>query len=247
MWQFFFKHFVFPLHCLSQTPLNPKSLFSLTPSFLGKNLCKITSRYVFLNIFFHFCIKFCRFLHRFLKIWDFWKLGWGSYFCENFFKILIGLNPICRVYICVGPMRHSNHVLSQISSCSCIIHRCCSLLHVRCLTECPSDILVLYWTQMSSNTWVSFWLNMLDMFWSMSVCFTHFPTLCHAMHTLCITYCAHMHQFMHTHAQWFTSCILFLFTWLNTYSMLFCVCLLCFKLVLLCFRLFYLCFKLTWI
>ena len=145
MWQFF-KHFVFPLHCLSRTPFNPKSLFTQTPSFSSKNLYKITSRYVFLNIVFTFVLDYADFSLGFWKLGIFEKLGWGSYFCDNFFKILIGLNPICSVYICVGPMTHSNHVLRQISSCSCIIHRCCSLLHVRCLTECPSDILVLNWT-----------------------------------------------------------------------------------------------------
>ena len=185
MWHVF-KTLLFPSHCFLQTSLNPKPFFTQTPSFSSKNLCKITSRYVFLNIVFTFVLNFADFSLDF-KNWGFLKTGLGFLFLWKFFKILIGLSPICYVCICVGPMRHSNHVLRQISSCSCIIHRCCSLLHVRFLTECPSDILVLNWTQMSSNTWVSFWLNMLDMFWSMGVCFIHFNLFvpqCHAMHTL---------------------------------------------------------------
>ena len=70
------------------------------------------------------------------------KLGWGSYFCDFFFKILIGLHPICCVCTCVGPMRHSSHVLRHFHLCSCIVHLCFALLHGKCLTECPSDILV---------------------------------------------------------------------------------------------------------
>ena len=123
----------------------------------------------------------------FWKFGDFSKKGWDSYLCDFFFKILIGLSPICCVCICVDPMRHSIHVMRHFHSSSCIIHRCCSLLHVRCLTECPSDILVLNWTQVSPFAWVYSCLPMFNMFWSMNVCSTHFVQVvpqCHAMHTL---------------------------------------------------------------
>ena len=156
-------------------------------------------------------------------------------FVKIFFKILIGLSPICCVCIYVGPMRHSNHVLRQFSSCSCIIHRCCSLLHVRCLTECPSDILMLNWTQVSPFARVYSRLNMCDMFWSMNVCSTHFAQVvpqCHAMHTLVILQAHPMHlslhslasahaQHSHTHTQSCTSCIMLLLTSFNIYSILF--------------------------
>ena len=162
-------------------------------------------------------------------------MGWGSYFCANLFKILIGLSPICCVCIFVGPMRHSKHVVTQISSCSCIFYRCCVLLHVRCLAECPSDILVLNWTQVSPFAWAYSCLPMFNMFWSMNVCSTHFAQVmpqCQAMHTLCILQAHPMHllvhslalahaQHRHTHAQLFTSCIVLLFTCFNTYNMLF--------------------------
>ena len=92
MWQFF-KHLVFPSHCLSRTPLNPKSLFTQTPSFSSKNLCKITSRYVFLNIFFIFVSDYADFSLEFWKLGIFEKLGWGSYFCEIFSKFWLGWVP----------------------------------------------------------------------------------------------------------------------------------------------------------
>ena len=162
------------------------------------------------------------------------------------FKILIGLCFIWYVCSCVGPLWQFMLVLRHFFSCSCIVHSWNSLLHARCLTECLSDILVLNWTQLSSNAWFLSWLIMFIMFWLVFVCFTHyfhFMPQCHAMHTLgtphashaaspCITCCTHMHQHGHKHAQWFTSCILFFFTWLNTYSILFCVC---FELFSLCF------------
>ena len=187
MWQFF-KHLVFPSHCLSRTPLNPKSLFTQTPLISSKNLCKISSMYVFLNIFFTFVLNFVDFSIGFSKFGDFFEKGLGSYFCEKVFKILIGLSPICCVCIYVGPMWQSDLVLRHFHSCSCIVHWCCALLHAKCLIECPSDILMLNWTLISSNSWVSFWLNMLDMFWSMGVCFTHidfFVPQCLAIYTLC--------------------------------------------------------------
>ena len=86
MWQFF-KHLIFPSHCLSRTPLNPKSLFTQTPSFLSKNLYKISSRYVFLNIVFTFVLNFSDFSIGFSKFGDFFEKGLGSYFCQKIFKI----------------------------------------------------------------------------------------------------------------------------------------------------------------
>ena len=153
MWQVF-KTLSFPSLRFSQTPFNPKSLNTKTPSLSRKNLCKITSRYVFLNIVFIFDLDYANFSLGFWKIGTFEKLGWGSYFCEIFFKILIWLSPIWCLCICVGPLRHSKHVLRQFSPCSCIVHSWISLLHAKCLTECPSDILVLNWTQLSSNAWI---------------------------------------------------------------------------------------------
>ena len=151
MWQVF-KTLSFPSLRLSRTPFNPKSLNTQTPSFSSKNLCKITLRYVFLNIVFIFYLDYADFSLGFWKFGTFEKLGWGSYFCEIFFlKFWLGWVPfdVCVV----GPLRHSKHVLRLFSPCSCIVHCWISLLHARCLTECPSDILLLNWTQLSSNAW----------------------------------------------------------------------------------------------
>ena len=162
--------------------------------------------------------------------------------------------------IYVGPLRHFELVLRQISLCSCSLHHLCSLLHVRRLTKCPSDIFVLIWTQVSSNTWILSWLIMLIMFWPVlcdvytlgPIC-DSMPCFAHTKHTSCISCCIPTHHMLHTHAsvhaqhrythaQLLNSCIAFMLIWLNTFSMLFEFI---FELVMLCFRLFYLCFKLT--
>ena len=149
-----FQNFLTSLALPLSNPSQPKITFHLNPIIFKQKSLQNHFKVCFPKHCFHFCLKFCRFQLRVLKIGDFQKLGWGSYFCEIFFKILIGLSPICCVCIYVGPIRHFKHVLRQISSCSCIFHRCCVLLHVRCLTECPNDILVLNWTQVSPFAWV---------------------------------------------------------------------------------------------
>ena len=134
--------------------------FSLTLPLSNPSQCKITfdsypiilkqkSLQNHFKVFFLFCFIFCSFFLRVLKFGVFQKSGWGSQFCEMFSKILIGPSPICYVCICVGPMRHFNLVLRHFHSCSCLVHWCCALLHAKCLIECPSDILVLIWTQVS--------------------------------------------------------------------------------------------------
>ena len=97
------------------------------------------------NIFFHHLFSdYAESVLRVLKIGDFQKLGWVSNFCEKFFNSLIGLSPIWCLCICVGPLWQFELVLRHISSCSCIFYCFYKLLHVRCSTECPSNILWLY-------------------------------------------------------------------------------------------------------
>ena len=105
-------------------------------------------------------------------------------FCEIFSKILIGLTPICHLCIYVGPLWHFKVVLRHFSICACILYNNYALLHNRCLSKCPSDILVLNWTQVSSNDRFLSCLIMLTMFWSLSLCFTHFAHVAHTRHTL---------------------------------------------------------------
>ena len=122
-------------------------------------------------------------------------------FCENFSKILIGLSPICHLCIYVGPLWQFEHVLRDFSIFSCILHKIFALLHDRCLSKCPSDILVLNWTQVSSNDLILSCLIMFIMFWYLSLCFTHFAHVAHTRHPPCISCintCIHMHTYAHT-------------------------------------------------
>ena len=105
-------------------------------------------------------------------------------FCEMFSRSLIGLSPICCDCSCVGPMWQFKHVLRHFSLCSCIIHNCCALLHVKCLTVCPSDIFVLNWIQVNSNFWVYTCLTLFNLFWSLIMCLTYFAHVAHTRYTL---------------------------------------------------------------
>ena len=89
MWQFF-KHLVFPSHCLSQTPFNPKSLFTQTPAFSSKNLCKITSMYVFLNIVFIFVLDYADFSLGFRNLGIFKKRVGVPIFWKKISKFWLG-------------------------------------------------------------------------------------------------------------------------------------------------------------
>ena len=115
--------------------------------------------------------------------------------------------------------------------CACVdafFHHCCALLHVRCLTECPSGIFQLNWIQVNSNFWVYTCLTLFNLVCSLFMCFTHFAYVAYTRHTLgpsrhitCITGCTHMHQHKHTHTQFLISCIVFMLTWFNIFNMLF--------------------------
>ena len=121
---------------------------------------------------------FSEIMHKFkLGIFENW-IGVLS-FCEIFSKSLIGLSPICCDCSCVGPMWQFEHVLRHFSPCSCIFHHLCTLLHVRCLTECPSDIFVLNWIQVNSNFWMYTCLTLFNLFWSLIMCLTYFAHVAH--------------------------------------------------------------------
>ena len=118
-----------------QNPINFKFIFA-------KSLQGMHFWYPLLSFYWDyvdFSLGFC-------KLGIFWKWVGVFIFMQISFKILIRLCFIWCLCICVGPLRHFEHVLSKISLCSCILHHLCSLLHVRCLTKCPSDIFVLNWT-----------------------------------------------------------------------------------------------------
>ena len=148
--------------------LNPNLIFSLNPIIFKLDLCTINLQS------FHFSLRICRNWVRVLELGFFEKKGLGMLILGKIFKILIGLSPIWSDCIYVGPLWHFKHVFRHISVCSCIAHRCITVLHAMCLTKCSSDIFVVFWTQLSSIVWVYPWFNLLDMFWSLGVRFTHF-------------------------------------------------------------------------
>ena len=153
MWQVLKKSSL-PSLRLSRTPFNPKLIFLQNPInfkfIFAKSLQGMSFWYPLLSFYWDyadFSLGFC-----ILGIFRKW-VGVLS-FCGIFSKSLIGLSPICCDCSSVGPLWQFEHVLRQISLCSCILHYLCTLLHVRCLTKCPSDIFVLNWTQVSSNAWL---------------------------------------------------------------------------------------------
>ena len=206
MWQVFKNSSLSSLR-LSWTPFNPKLIFlqnSINFKFkFAKSLQGMHFWYPLLSFYW----VYADFSLGFYILGIFRKWVGVLSFCEIFSKSLIELSPIYCDCSCVGPLWQFEHLLRQNSLCSCILHYPCTLLHVRCLTKCPSDIFVLNWTQVSSNAWILSCLIMLIMFWSVFVVFTHyvkFVPQCHAMHTLstphashaaslCITCCTHMH------------------------------------------------------
>ena len=208
MWHFF-KHLNFPSHYLSSNPYQPKIIFQLNPIIFKQKSLQNHFKVCFSKHCFHFSFNFVDFSLGLSKLVIFSKKGWVSQFCEKFSKILIGLSPIWCLCIYVGPMWQFEHVLwqfkhvlRQFALCSCILHHLCNLLHVRCLTKCPSDIFVMNWTQVSSNAWILSWLIMFIMFWSLDVYFTHcahFVPQCHDMHTLSTLWAHLMHLMLQPH------------------------------------------------
>ena len=125
-----FSNISFFRRTASLEPFSTQNQFSLNPIIFKQKSLQNHFKVCFPKHCFHFCLRLHRFQLKVLKFEDFRKRGWGSYFCAKFFKIFIGLSPICCVCICVGPMRHSKHVLRQISSCSRIfidVVYCCML------------------------------------------------------------------------------------------------------------------------
>ena len=154
----FSNHFNFPRLNLSNL-FQPKSLFYLNPFIFKQELCKISSRYVFITLFFSFFLDYADFCL------GFWQLGifenWVGFLIFVIFFFLIsrlGLVPFDVLCICAGPMWQFELVLRHFSSCSCIVHSWYFVLHAKCLTKCSSDIFVIF----DSNVFV----------WTCSTCFS---------------------------------------------------------------------------
>ena len=148
-------------------------------------------------------------ISRFFLNWVFSKKGWNLWFCEFFFNFLIWLYPIWFVCVCVGPLWHFNMYLDNFHSCSCIAHMLVVLVHIKYLIKWLNDILMLFWTPMSSKLWGLPWLNLFIMFWLLVVCFTYFDPIvvkhallmhfigtphAHLMHTLAHSSCFAYHS-----------------------------------------------------
>ena len=168
----------------SLEPLSTQNQFSLKPYQFQAYFLRFYLKGMFSKTFFlFFVIDYAENYLRFLKLGIFRKWVGVLIFSEKFSKFLIGLSPICCLCIYAGPLWQFKHVLRHISLCSCIFHHLWTLLHDRCLSKCPSDILVLNWTQVSSNDRFLSCIIMLTMFWSLSLCFTHFAHVAHTLGT----------------------------------------------------------------
>ena len=108
-------------------------------------------------------------------------MGWSSYFLWT-------------------PCGRLNMYWGIFLFCSCIFHHYCALLHVRCLTECPSDIFELNWIQVNSNFCVYTCLTLFNLFWSLIMCFTHFAYVAHTRHTPKRPLSTPMHLMLQSHA-----------------------------------------------
>ena len=79
-------------------------------------------------------------------------MGWGFYFYATFFQnIDWAVFYLICLFLCWPLKAFYACIEAFFFSFSCIAHSWKLLLHTRCLTECPSDILVLNWTQLGSN------------------------------------------------------------------------------------------------
>ena len=74
----FFQNHFSSLTLPLSNPSQPKINFHSKTHLFQDNLCKITSRYVFLTLFSSFLLRLCRFKLRVLKFGVFQKRGWGS-------------------------------------------------------------------------------------------------------------------------------------------------------------------------
>ena len=147
------------------------------------------------------------------------------------------INLLC-LFLCWPCVAVLACIKAYFSLCSCIFQHCCALLHVRCLTECPSDIFELNWIQVNSNFWVYTCLTFFNLLWSLIMCFTHFAHVAHTRHTpkhplsnpmhlmlqshasahayTCISTCTHMHTLLYS----LYSCIVIMVSCSNTFSMM---------------------------
>ena len=150
-----FSNTLFSLALPPSNPSQSKINFLSTPSFSSKNLCKITSRYVFLNIVSIFVLDYADFSLGFWNLRIFEEGVGVLIFVQIFSKFSLGWVPFA-VFVSVlatwgilimfwGRFHHVHALFIDVSA----------LVHVRCLSKCPSDIFELFglkWVPMFGST-----------------------------------------------------------------------------------------------
>ena len=129
-------------------------------------------------------------------------------FSYKFFLIfLIGLSLIMLVCVYVGPKWNFNMYSSFVHA---LFHVQVLCVHSNCSIKCLYGIFSLFWTPLSINFWGLPCFYMLNMFWSLVVCFTHFTpwVFCHALlrHLTCTPQAHLMHTLYHLTCFAFHSC-----------------------------------------
>ena len=115
-------------------------------------------------------------IFRFYLNWGIFEKGLGTLVFAKFFSISwLGSIPFDLCVFVLANFSNFNMYLGKFHSCSCIAHMLVLYVHTKCLIKCLNDILVLFWTPMSSKFWGLLWLNLF------------------IMHCTCITYAHHMH------------------------------------------------------
>ena len=190
MWQFF-KPLNFPSHCLSSNPSQPKIIFHSNPIIFKQKSLQNHFKVCFSKHCFHFSFNFADFSLGFQN-WGFFfsKMGWNFYdyaiFLQNLwlgwvpFDVFASVLAPCGILSMYWGIFHHVHALFIVEMHCCTLGVCQNVL-----------VTFLCWIGIK---WVPipvfvFWLNMLDMFWSLDVCFYTLCSFCasmpcHAMHTL---------------------------------------------------------------
>ena len=126
---------------------------------------------------------------------------------QIFLFFLIGLSPIVFV---LAPSGIWTYIYARFQHVHALFYMLVVCMHSMCLIKCPNGIFSLFWTLMSTNFWGLLCFYMLNLFWTLAVCFTHFSPCvpCHAllMHLTCTPQAHLMHTLDHLTCFAFHSC-----------------------------------------
>ena len=99
-----FQTHVISLFCLPRASLKPKTIFTQNPINFKFKLCKIIIKVCFSTIFSLFHLDYVENSLGFIDLGIFEKRVGKVGLCQDLFKFLIGLCPICLACDCVDPM-----------------------------------------------------------------------------------------------------------------------------------------------